>query len=159
MSANPTVPRWSATRTTPRRFRPAEFPAPVASRLRALLARAHAERPFGPRDVRGAAHRTAEVARALTLDAVVVRGGLDVGGAELDHIWTVVEGRVIDLSLPVASGAFVAALRAYVAGDLDDDELDRLAHGYTLEWRVVGSFPGELGYVGVPVFGQEAALS
>lgn len=159
MSANPTVPRWSATRTRPRRFRPAEFPPPTASRLRALLARAHAERPFGPRDVREAARRTADVARALTLEAVVVRGGLDVGGAELDHVWTVVEGRVVDVSLPVASGAFVAALRSYVAGDLDDDELDRLAHGYTLEWRVVGSFPGGIGYVGVPVFGQAVAPS
>lgn len=159
MTANPAVPRWSVTRTTPRRFRPAAFPPATASRLRALLARAHAERPFGPRDVREAARRTAEVARSLTLDAIVVRGGLDVGGAELDHVWTVVEGRVVDPSLPVVSEAFVAALRAYVAGDLDDDELDRLAHGYTLQWRVVGSFPGGLGYVGVPVFGQDAAVS
>lgn len=159
MSANSTVPRWSATRTTPRRFRPAEFPPPTASRLRALLARAHAESPFGPRDVREAARRTADLARSMTLETVVVRGGLDVGGAELDHVWTVVEGRVVDVSLPVASAAFVAALRSYVAGDLDDDELDRLAHGYTLEWRVVGSFPGGIGYVGVPVLGQEAALS
>lgn len=156
MSANPTVARWSVTSTAPRRFRPADFPPATASRLRALLARAHADRPFGPRDVREAARRTADVARGLTLDAVVVRGGLDVGGAELDHVWTVVEGRVVDVSLPVASEAFVAALRAYVAGDLDGDELDRMAHGYTLEWRVLGSFPAGVRYVGLPVFGERA---
>lgn len=154
MSANPTVARWSATSASPRRFRPADFPAPVASRLRALLARAHADHPFGPRDVREAARRTADVARTLTLEAVVVRGGLDVGGAELDHVWTVVDGRVVDVSLPVASEAFLHALRAYVAGDLAGAELDRMAHGYALEWRVLGSFPEGVRYVGLPVFGE-----
>ena len=156
MPANPTVARWGATTASPRRFRPDDFPPRTASRLRALLARAHADQPFGPRDVRDAARRAADLARELALDAVVVRGGLDVGGAELDHVWTVVEGRVVDVSLPVVSGSFVAALRAYVAGDLDGVELDRLAHGYTLEWRVLGTFPDGVRYVGLPVFGERS---
>lgn len=154
MAGSPQVARWSATTTAPRRFRPDDFPAPVAARLRARLARAHADSPFGPRDVREAARRTAEVARELMLDAVVVRGGLDVGGAELDHVWTVVEGRVVDVSLPVIAEAFVDRLRSYVAGDVDAVELDRVAHGYTLDWRVVGAFPGSLRYVGLPVFAE-----
>lgn len=154
MSAETTVGRWGATSASPRRFRPADFPPATASRLRALLARAHADHPFGPSDVREAARRAADVARTLTLEAVIVRGGLDVGGAELDHVWAVVDGRVVDVSLPVASETFVVALRAYVAGDLEASELDRIAHGYTLEWRVVGGFPQALRYVGLPVFGE-----
>lgn len=138
--------------TTTRRYTPGEFPPGIGSRLRAALAHEHAREPFGPADVRAAAHRVVALATSLSLDAVVIRGGLDVGGAELDHLWADVEGRVVDVSLPVCSEAFLEDLRAYVAGDLADDELDRRAHGYRLGDRVVGRFPVRLGYLGAPVW-------
>ncbi|MFP5310101.1 MAG: hypothetical protein ACLGIR_11055 [Actinomycetes bacterium] len=135
-----------------RRFRPATFAPPVAARLRAGLALAHASEPFTPSDPRGAAGRVARLAEALGLDVVTVRGGLDVGGAELDHVWVAVEGRVVDPTVVAGSSRFVAALRAYVAGDLDADDLDFLAHGHPIERRVLGAFPDTLGYVGAPVW-------
>jgi hypothetical protein len=136
----------------PTRYRPRAFPAAVSARLRTRLAWSHADRPFAPADVRDAAGRAAAVARDLGLDAVLVRGGVDVGGAELDHVWVVAEGRVVDVALPLRSEAFACALREYVAGHLDAGTLDRLAHGYTLTWRVVGEFPPRLRYVGEPVW-------
>lgn len=136
----------------PTRYRPEPFPAEVSARLRARLAWSHADRPFAPTDVRDAAGRAAVVARDLGLDAVLVRGGVDLGGAELDHLWAVVEGRVVDVALPLRSEAFAGAVRDYVAGHLDAETLDRLAHGYTLTWRVVGEFPPQLRYVGEPVW-------
>jgi hypothetical protein len=134
------------------RFVAASFDPPTGARLRARLAMAHAEEPFSPADVRGAARRVAEVAAALGLDVVTIRGGLDLGGAELDHVWSAVDGRVVDPTVAVCSGRFVEALRAYVAGDLGAEELDFLAHGYGLEDRVIGAFPDAVRYVGAPVW-------
>lgn len=147
------------TTRAPRRFPSARFPATVAPRLLSALAHEHARRPFGPREVRGAAARVVAIARELGLDAVVVRGGLDVGGAELDHVWAVVADRVVDVSLPVASAPFQVVLRAYVAGDLDDEVLDRRAHGYPLSSRVVGEYPAPVSYVGLPVWGSSHGRS
>lgn len=145
-------PGVSSTVRTPRRFRPEAFPSPVGSRLRSALVREHGRHPFTPRDVRDAARRVVDVAGRLRLNAVVVRGGVDVGGAELDHVWAVVDGRVVDMTLPLRSGAFLSMLRAYVAGDLSGEHLDRVVHGYTLEWRVVGEFPADVRYVGAPIW-------
>lgn len=138
----------------PTRFRPQAFPVDVSVRLRARLARSHAHRPFTPADVRDAAARVLDAARGLGLDGTVVRGGLDVGGAELDHVWAIVDGRVVDVALPLRSDAFAEALRDYVAGHLDAETLDRMAHGYALEWRILGEFPARLRYVGQPVWHQ-----
>lgn len=133
---------------------PRDFPAPVGSRLRAVLALAHAEQPFSPSCPREAAYRISELADRVGLSAVVYRGGLDVGSAELDHVWTVIDGRVVDPAVPLYSRAFVGALRAYVAGDLDEAALERAAHPYSLEYRVVGSYPDDARYVGAPVWGS-----
>lgn len=144
------------TATGTRRYAAASFPPPLAGRLRSALAGEHARRPFRPHEVRDAAHRVADVAGQLDLPVVLVRGGLDVGGAELDHLWAVVDGRVIDVVLPVRSASFRGILRAYVAGDLDADDLDHAAHGYAIGWRVLGSFPRSCRYVGTPVFGSSS---
>ena len=146
------VAAWSATSRAPRRFTPSSFPSPTGPRLRAALAQAHGREPFRPNAVRPAAQRVLEIAHSLGLDAFVVRGGLDVGGAELDHVWAVVDGRVVDVTMPVISEVFGEALRAYVAGDVEAAELDRIAHGYTIEWRVMGEFPERLCYVGLPLW-------
>lgn len=145
---------WSVTRRQPRSWPSRRFDERSGSRLVSGLAHEHARRPFRPRDVREAARRVVQVARELELEAHVVRGGLDLGGAELDHVWAVVDDRVVDVALPVNSDVFVHALRAFVAGDLEEVELDRVAHGYAFSWRVVGEYPERIRYLGLPVFGQ-----
>ena len=64
------------------------------SGLRGALAMEHARHPFSPRDVRDAARRVGGLCRSLEFEPVTMRGGLDVGGAELDHVWTLVDGEV-----------------------------------------------------------------
>lgn len=152
MARGGAVAAWSVTPRLPRRYPSSPFPTPTGPRFRAALVRAHGREPFRPRDVRGAARRVASIAERFGFEACVVRGGLDVGGAELDHVWTVVDGRVVDVAMPVISEAFGQLLRAYVAGDLEVAELDRAAHGYTLQWRVVGDFPERVRYVGLPLW-------
>lgn len=138
------------------RFRPATFPVPTGPQLVAALAREHARAPFTPRDVRDAARRVAHIASRLELEATVIRGGLDVGGAELDHVWVAINHRVVDVVFPLRSDTFVAELRAYIAGDLEDDDLDRLAHAYAMDWRVVGDFPDRLRYFGLPIWSERS---
>ncbi len=145
---------WSVTRRQPQSWPSRRFDGAGGPQLRSGLAHEHARQPFAPRDVRDAARRVVAVARALEFDAQVVRGGLDLGGAELDHVWAVVDERVVDVALPVNSQVFVDALRAFVAGDLEEDDLDRVAHGYAFDCRVVGEYPDRVRYLGLPVFGQ-----
>jgi len=145
---------WSVTRGRPRAYASMPLPAPVGMQLRSALVREHARRPFAPRDVRDAARRSAAIARRLGMVAEVVRGGLDVGGAELDHVWAVADDLVVDVALPINSRSFLVALRAFVAGDLAEDELDRAAHGYSMDQRVVGEYPHNCRYLGLPVFAQ-----
>lgn len=144
---------WSVTRRRPTAWASRTFDHEGGSRLRSGLAHEHARRPFRPRDVRDAARRVVQVARDHGMQAQVVRGGLDLTGAELDHVWAVVEDRVVDVALPVNSEVFVQSLRAFVAGDLEEEDLDRSAHGYAFSWRVVGEFPDGVRYLGLPVFG------
>lgn len=82
------------------------------------------------------------------------RGGVDVGFAEVDHVWAVVDGRVVDPALPLFAPSFVASIRAYVAGDLDDETLERVAHPYSVRWRVVGRYPDGHRYLGGPLWGS-----
>lgn len=133
-----------------RRYRPGAIPAPRGPRLLAALAHEHARASFSPRDVREGAHRVTQVAARLQLHATLVRGTVDVGGAELDHVWAVVDDRVVDVPLPLRSLAFVDALRRYIAGDLEPDELERVAHPYALDRRIVGEFPDLVRYYGRP---------
>lgn len=148
------VTTYRQVRRLPHRYRSRALPTPSGPRLRSALAHEHGRAPFTPRDVRDAAQRVRGVARALGLEVEVVRGGVDVGGAELDHVWTVVGGHVVDVALPLRSESFAAVLRAYIAGDVDDDEFDRTAHGYAFEWRVLGEFPDRFRYVGLPVWSE-----
>lgn len=152
--ATTAVTSYRPRRSPPHRYRPGPLPSPTGPRLRSALAREHGREPFTPRDVRGAARRVRTVAAALGYEAEVIRGGVDVGGAELDHVWTVVADHVIDVTLPLRSELFAGILRPYVAGDLDDDEFDRAVHGYTFEWRVIGEFAERFRYVGLPVWSQ-----
>lgn len=136
------------------RLRPRPFPVPLGPRLRGALAAAHARDPFQPSMSREVAHRVAHVASELGLEPTLFRGGVDVGGAEIDHVWVVVDERVVDLALPLFADRFLEVVRAYVAGDIDSDVLERAAHPYSVRWRVLGAFPEDCRYVGAPVWSQ-----
>ncbi len=127
------------------------LPSAAAARLRADLVREHRRHPFGPDDVRDAARRALAVAEDLGLHGHIARGGLDLGGAELDHVWAVVDAHVVDVTLPVLAQDFVTVLRGYVAGDVPRDELTTAAAAWTLEWRVVGDVPAGCRYYGDPI--------
>lgn len=127
------------------------LPSSASARLRAGLAREHRRRPFGPDDVRGAARRALAVAEEVGLRGHIARGGLDLGGAELDHVWAVVEAHVVDVTLPVLSRDFVGLLRGYVAGDVELPEIESAASRLELEWRVVGDVPVGCRYLGRPI--------
>lgn len=142
----------------PRRPQQRRLPAAASARLRAGLAREHWRRPFGPADVREAARRVLHVAEGLGLDGHIARGGLDVGGAELDHVWAVVEAHVVDVSLPVLSQPFRVLLRGYVAGDLEPQEVEEAAAALDLQWRVVGEVPVGCRYLGRPILSHRERL-
>ena len=140
-------------------LRQRRLPAATEARLRAGLAREHRRRPFGPADVRESARRALAVAEAAGLHGHIARGGLDVGGAELDHVWAVVEAHVVDVSLPVVSRQFVAVLRGYVAGDVETREMEDAAAAWALEWRVVGDVPVGCRYLGRPILSHRTRLN
>ncbi len=135
------------------------LPAASAARLRASLVREHRRRPFGPDDVREAARRALAVAEDLGLTGHIARGGLDLGGAELDHVWAVVEAHVVDVTLPVLARDFVAILRGYVAGDVAREQLSIEAAAWTLEWRVVGDVPAGCRYLGGPILSHRERVA
>lgn len=135
-----------------RRFGGSPLAARGAPRLRSALALEHARTPFHPGDVRDAARRVAGLCRSLDFEPVTIRGGLDVGGAELDHVWVVVDRDVvIDVALPLRAPSFVDALRRYVADEISASDLAWRAHAYGLDWRVVGQAPAGVRYTGAPV--------
>jgi hypothetical protein len=136
---------------------PAPFPAPVRSSLGAALDEAHRVAPFVPGDVRAAARRVVEIAQALGLPATVLRGAVDLGGAELDHVFVVVLDRVVDVAMPMCDASFVQAARAWVAGDIELTDLVSAAAAHGLEERVLGEYPHVLRYRGAPVWGSAAA--
>lgn len=126
------------------------FPDPLATRLRDALAAAHRDEPFSALDVRATANRVVAVGRRLALAPEVVRGRVDVGGAELDHVFVVVDDRVVDVALPLAAEGFTALVRAYVAGDLEAAELAAAAAAHDLDARVLGDYAEPLAYRGAP---------
>lgn len=136
-------------------YEPAPFPAPVRDELVTTLEELHEQEPFGPYDVRATARRVVDAASGLGLESMMVRGRVDVGGAELDHVFVVAEERVVDLALPVRAPTFAHLVRAWVAGDLDITELVEAASRHGLEDRVVGDYPQPLRYRGAPLWGRE----
>lgn len=137
-------------------YEPGALPAPGRERFVARLAVLHDEQPFGPQDVRATARRVVDAAAELGLEPMMVRGRVDVGGAELDHVFVVVEDRVVDVALPVLAPAFAGAVRAWVAGDLDLMDLVAAADEHGLEDRVVGQYRAPVVYRGAPLWGQAA---
>lgn len=153
------------------RFVSRPLPAALDTALRERLSAAHAEAPFSPLDPRQTARRVAAITGELGLAAIVYRGGLDLRGVEVDHVWLAAapdgdpsqpreerEEReekapfVVDAAFPLFSQAFVTALRRFVAGDGTREELAVAAEGSMVDDRVLGVFPSPMCYLGVPVW-------
>jgi len=147
------------------RFTSRPLPLALDTALRERLVAAHAQSPFSPLDARKAARRAARIAGQVGLSATVFRGGLDLRGVEVDHVWLAAvfpPGRVADLqgdgpfvldaAFPLFSSDFVAALRRYVAGDGTREDLAGAAEDSPVDERVLGVFPSPMRYLGVPVW-------
>lgn len=139
-----------------RRFRSCSLPPASTQRLRALLDDAHAREPFSPTRPRAAARRVGALAAGVGLSARLYRGGVELTGAEVDHVWLAVDDVVIDLAFPLFSPAFVGLLPRFVAGEIDADELEDAAAGAGIDERILGLLPPRVHYVGAPVWAQRA---
>lgn len=139
------------------RFRSQPLPSPFDGLLRRRLAAVHRADPLSAIDPRATVRRVAAVAEDIGgLHVTVYRGGLDLGGSEVDHVWLDVEGRVVDAAFPLFVDEFVDVLRRFVAGDASGDDLDAVAVHASLEERVLGLFPVTAGYRGQPVWAHRA---
>ena len=140
------------------RFHSLALPATVRAKVHARLRRAHGERPFSATDPRDTVRRVAGITADLGLQATVYRGVVDLRGAEVDHVWLDLQGRVVDAAFPLREDGFVELLRRFVAGDLDADELALAAEHMELDARVLGEFPEPIRYLGRPVWSSRPAL-
>lgn len=138
-------------------FASTALPPQLAEALGARLAASSAQRPFSPLDVREAARRCVAILAGLGARATVFRGGLDLRGAEVDHLWVAVDGAaVLDAAFPLHSPTFVDVLRRFVAGDARPEELEAAAPG-GLDGRVLGLIPPTMSYRGAPVWSARAS--
>lgn len=134
------------------RFRSQALPPRFDGLLRRRLAAAHRAEPLSAIDPRATVRRVAAVAEDIGMHVTVYRGGLDLRGSEVDHVWLDVDGRVVDAAFPLFADEFVDVLRRFVAGDASGEELAAAAVHASLEERVLGLFPATAGYLGQPVW-------
>lgn len=128
------------------------LPGALQSVVRVALQRAHDAEPFAVADVRATATRVRTVLDGVGVQTTPYRGGLDLGGVEVDHLWVDVAGHVIDAAYPLFVDDFIEVLRGYVTGLHPAEELEASASGTGLDARVLGRFPARLRYVGAPVW-------
>lgn len=139
-------------------FQSRELSAPLREELRDRLRRAHAEQPFSTVDPRTTVRRVAAIAADLGLQTTVYRGGVDLRGSEVDHVWLGVRppddpaAFVVDAALPLFSGSFVELLRRFVVGEVPAEALEAAAVSSDVEQRVIGTFPAPVRYLGKPVW-------
>lgn len=138
------------------RFRSQPLPQELDTELRRRLEAAHRDEPLAV-DARRTVRRVATLAADLGLPVTIYRGGLDLHGSEVDHVWLDVDGRVIDAAFPLFLDCFVEVLRRFVAGDADADEVAAAAVGASVEQRVIGLFPTRTAYIGQPIWSQRRA--
>src|SRR5690606_10205120 len=134
--------------------------------LRDRLRGAHAEQPFSTGDPRTTVRRVAAIAGDLGLQTTVYRGGVDLRGSEVDHVWLGVEppgehgdrgAYVVDAAFPLFSVPFVEMLRRFVAGEVPAAALEVAAAEGDVEQRVIGTFPPPVRYRGQPVWSSRFA--
>jgi hypothetical protein len=139
-------------------FESRSLPSPLAKVVLERLERAHHKEPFSALDPRGTVHRVARIVSKLGVPGTVYRGGLDLGGAEIDHLWIAATLRppgtplVVDVAFPLFAERFLEVLRRFVAGDATPAELDEVAAGASVRQRVLGLFPEPVRYLGAPVW-------
>lgn len=131
---------------------------PVRDGLRERLRAAHTSEPFSSADPRATVRRAAAIVGGLGLETTVYRGGVDLRGSEVDHVWLGVRAPdadrefVLDAAFPLFSPTFVEVLRRFVAGDASAEELEEEAAPSDVSQRVIGVFPVAVRYLGRPVW-------
>ncbi|HSK89829.1 MAG TPA: hypothetical protein VK875_00815 [Euzebyales bacterium] len=135
-----------------RSFPSGTLPDPGGMTLRRLLHRAHEQDPFSPLRPRAAARRVGALASEIGLAAHLYRGGVELMGAEVDHVWLALDDLVIDLAFPLFAPSFRALLPRFVAGEIEAVELEKAAASTGVEERVLGVLPPRVRYVGRPVW-------
>lgn len=135
-----------------RSFVSRELPHPGGSALRELLTQAHARDPFSPARPRATARRVGALASGIGMGARLYRGGVDLCGAEVDHVWLAVDDVVVDVAFPLFVPAFRRLLPRFVAGEVEADELESAAAEAGIDQRVLGVLPPRTRYIGQPVW-------
>lgn len=139
-------------------FESRPLPLPLAGIVLERLEREHREEPFSAVNPRGTVHRVARIVGELGVPVTVYRGGLDLHGAEIDHLWLaaipLLRGTplVLDVAFPLFAERFIEVLRRFVAGDATPADLDEVASSAGVRQRVVGLFPEPVRYLGTPVW-------
>jgi hypothetical protein len=141
-------------------FQSQALPEPLAATVRARLEAAHAAAPFTPVDPRSTVRRVVDALADLPLDLTVYRGGVDLRGSEVDHVWLAVSaatGRyVVDAAFPLFVDAFVDTLRRFVAGDASTSDLAATAATTGVDDRILGLFPRPIAYRGAPIWAERS---
>lgn len=120
----------------------------------------HRRRPFAASDARDAVRRAAATLADLPVSTVTFRGGLQLRGAEVDHLWLVLrtddvdDAWVIDVAFPLFAEDFVALLPRFVVGEVERDALDAASRDAALDQRVLGRMPHTVRYCGMPVWSR-----
>jgi hypothetical protein len=141
-----------------RSFSSGALPNPGGTTLRTLLRRAHAQEPFSPLRPRAAARRVGALATAIGMSAHLYRGGVELTGAEVDHVWLAVDDLVIDLAFPLFAPSFCSLLPRFVAGEIEAIELEQAAATTGIDERVLGVLPPLVRYVGRPVWAERDSV-
>lgn len=130
----------------------------LAAEVRRRLAVEHRRRPFMASDARDAAWRASHELADIGVTTIVFRGGLQLRGTEVDHLWLAVSAAgdggtwVLDVAFPLFVADFVALLPRYVVGEIERHELDTVSRAATLDQRVLGRLPPSVRYCGEPVW-------
>lgn len=141
-----------------RSFVSRDLPQPGGHALRALLARAHELEPFSPVRPRATARRVGALATGVGLAARLYRGGVELNGVEVDHVWLGVDDIVIDLAFPLFMPDFRSLLPPFVAGEIEPEDLEKAAAASGIEHRVLGVLPPRTRYVGQPVWAERSLV-
>lgn len=141
-----------------RSFVSRSLPQPGGHALRALLARAHELEPFSPVRPRATARRVGALAAGIGLAARLYRGGVELNGVEVDHVWLGVGDTVIDVAFPLFMPHFRSLLPRFVAGDIEPEDLESAAARSGIDDRVLGLLPPMTRYIGQPVWAERAAV-
>lgn len=141
-----------------RSFPSGTLPNPGGTTLRTLLRRAHAQEPFSPLRPRAAARRVGALASAIGMTTRLYRGGVELTGIEVDHVWLAVDDLVIDLAFPLFAADFRSLLPRFVAGEIEAIELEQVAAKTGIDERVLGILPPRVRYVGRPVWAERGGV-